>query len=133
MSEALKDFGIKLKKAREAKGLTQTALAEMVGIVPQYVTRIENNERIPSMSVFYKLVRACNLPVEELFYPDKVKNNPMGYKEKRLVATIRLCPDEYFTVIESSVEAIVKSLISLKNKKEINLEFTESVYAYIKK
>lgn len=116
MSEILKGFGIKLKKAREAKGLTQAALAEIVGIVPQYVTRVENNGRIPSMTVFYKLVRACDLSVDEFFYPEKVKNNPMDYNEKRIVETIRSCPEEYFTVVEASVKATVASLIALKEK-----------------
>lgn len=117
MSEGLEGFGMKLKKAREMKGLTQAALAEIVGIVPQYVTRVENNGRIPSMSVFYKLVRACDLSVDELFYPEKEKDNPLNYREKRIVETIRLCPEEYFTVVESSVETMVKSLILLKKQK----------------
>lgn len=52
-----KKFGTRVKIAREQKGLTQEQLAEKIDMTNNYISNIERNRSIPSIST---LVRICN-------------------------------------------------------------------------
>lgn len=64
MSERLANS---LKPAREARGLTQAALAEQVGVSRKTVNTVENGVFVPSTLLALKLAAALGQPVEELF------------------------------------------------------------------
>lgn len=108
MAEAFYNFGKDLRKAREKKGLTRAALAEIVNIVPRYINNIENYGSLPSISVFYRLIKACDMPVEQYFYPERTAEPER--KERNIMEKMRFCPEEYVPVIEAIVEAAVDSL-----------------------
>src|SRR5690348_12095791 len=59
-------FGIELRKARIAAGLTQQVLAERAEIDPVFVSYLENGHRQPSLSVLLSLERVLNLPAGDL-------------------------------------------------------------------
>ena len=59
----------KLIKAREAKGLTQAQLAEVVGIKQSAIARLENMKTTPQINTLFKVL------------------TPMGYK-------LTIVPDE---------------------------------------
>ena len=63
----LSGLGSDIKAARNAMSLTRRDLAEMVGIDPRYLANIENMGSLPSLPVFYELVRICKLPLERYF------------------------------------------------------------------
>lgn len=48
----------KLREYRTAKGLTQSELAEAVGVKKATISRIENGERTPSMSLVSRICEA---------------------------------------------------------------------------
>jgi transcriptional regulator with XRE-family HTH domain len=54
-------FGTRLKSFREAQGLTQTKLAEMVGVKRLTIVRYESGETEPSYSVLLLLQTALGL------------------------------------------------------------------------
>lgn len=56
-----------LKRAREALGLTQAALAERVGVSRKTVNTVENGVFVPSTLLALKLAAALGEPVEALF------------------------------------------------------------------
>ena len=56
-----------IKRLREAKGLSQKALAEKSGVTDAYVAMIETGERKnPSIPVLRRLAKALGVPVTEL-------------------------------------------------------------------
>jgi putative transcriptional regulator len=62
----------RLHDARAERGLTQAALAELVGVSRKTINTVENGVFIPSTLLALKLARALGEPVEALFFlPDE--------------------------------------------------------------
>ncbi len=66
MATVVQKFGLKIKKLRKARGLTQEQLAEKARIDYSYMNRIEGGKRNPSLNVVAKLARALGIRLEEL-------------------------------------------------------------------
>ncbi|WP_267394726.1 MULTISPECIES: helix-turn-helix domain-containing protein [unclassified Sphingomonas] len=56
-----------LKDERERLGLTQAALAEMIGVSRKTINTVENGVFVPSTILALKLAAALDRPVEALF------------------------------------------------------------------
>lgn len=98
-------LGADLKEARKVLGLSRRALAEMVNIDPRYLANIENSGSLPSLPVFYQLVKICKLPVERYFFPVDV-----GLEDKereRAAHKLGLCPKVYLPIIEAAIDAAI--------------------------
>ena len=65
MAEGL---GNRLRELREAKGLTQAQLADLIGVSRKTVNTVENGVFIPSTVVALKLAGALGCSVETLFF-----------------------------------------------------------------
>ena len=61
-------LGNRLLALRTERGLTQAALAEMVGVSRKTINTVENGVFVPSTLLALKLARALDLPVEALFH-----------------------------------------------------------------
>lgn len=57
----------RLREVREARGLTQGQLAELVGVSRKTINTVENGIYVPSTVIALKLARALDEPVERLF------------------------------------------------------------------
>lgn len=60
----------RLKEARQAKGLSQAALAEMVGVSRNTISSIETGQFSPTAKVALILCIALDKKFEDLFYFD---------------------------------------------------------------
>jgi len=56
-----------LKEVREARGLTQAQLAEMIGVSRKTINTVENGVYVPSTVIALKLAAALGTSVEALF------------------------------------------------------------------
>ena len=56
-----------LKEAREKKGLSQEALAELAGVSRQTIISIERGRYVPSLELALKLAKIFKKKIEELF------------------------------------------------------------------
>ena len=65
MSEGLNNC---LNALRGERGLTQAALAELVGVSRKTINTVENGVFIPSTLLALKIARALDRPVEEIFF-----------------------------------------------------------------
>ena len=65
MAERLEN---RLRELREAKGLTQAQLADLIGVSRKTVNTVENGVFVPSTVVALKLAKALGSSVEELFF-----------------------------------------------------------------
>ncbi len=64
-------LGEQLKIIRKEKGLTQEQLAEKVGIHPTYVGKLEGGKSNPSTLLLFKISRAMDVKLSEIFEFDK--------------------------------------------------------------
>lgn len=55
-----------LKQYRENKGLSQTALANKVGLKQTTISQYENGLRIPKMTIAIKLAKVLGVSVDEI-------------------------------------------------------------------
>ena len=59
-------FGLHLKQLREARGLSQQALADYADVSKLTVQRVEHAKGAPTLDVLVSLARALRLPLAEL-------------------------------------------------------------------
>lgn len=65
------DFGVRLRHFREARGLTQEALARGANLSAKFVSQIENGHTNPSIDVVARLVeQGLELPMSAFFARD---------------------------------------------------------------
>lgn len=62
----MKSFADKVKDSRVALGLSQTQLAEMVGLTSRAVQTYEQGERVPRATTMHKLAKALQVSVRFL-------------------------------------------------------------------
>ena len=61
-------LGNRLKEARTRCGLTQTELAEIIGVSRKTINTVENSVFVPSTTLALILARTLETTVEELFF-----------------------------------------------------------------
>ena len=62
-----KRFGLAIKKRRGELGISQEELSFIVGLHRTYISDIERGYRNPSLENIYKLAKALQVSVSELF------------------------------------------------------------------
>jgi transcriptional regulator with XRE-family HTH domain len=62
----LKRMASRVKQLREARGMTQEALAKRAGLSRGYLARLETARQDPRLSVVEKLARALRVKASEL-------------------------------------------------------------------
>lgn len=67
----LENLGKNIKKYRLASKLTQEELAEIVGIHPTYVGKLESGKNNPSIKMIYKITRSLKISLLDIFDFDK--------------------------------------------------------------
>ncbi|MES2612283.1 MAG: short-chain fatty acyl-CoA regulator family protein [Pseudomonadota bacterium] len=72
-------MGVKLRRLRSERGMSQIALAQALGISPSYLNQVEQNQRPLTVSVLLKLNRALGVDIQQ-FSEDE---------ESRLIAGMR--------------------------------------------
>jgi len=72
-------MGVRLRKLRAERGLTQVALAQALGLSPSYLNQLEQNQRPLTVAVLLKISRTLGVDVQQ-FSEDE---------EARLVSSMR--------------------------------------------
>jgi transcriptional regulator with XRE-family HTH domain len=62
----LGNFGRKMQKVRQSKGITQEELASMLSMHRTYIGLIERGERNPTVRTLYKIAKALKVKASEL-------------------------------------------------------------------
>ena len=76
-------IGKQLRDLRAAKGLSQCDIERRTGLLPCYVSRIENGRTVPSVETLKKLAAACEIPLWKIFYDGKAKPKPLPLRGAR--------------------------------------------------
>lgn len=70
-TKILEKLGKNIKKYRLESNLTQEQLAEIVGIHPTYVGKLEMGKNNPSVKMLFKITRALKISFCDIFDFDK--------------------------------------------------------------
>jgi len=87
------EFGKRLVAVRQARGLTQTQLAEATGTTQRVVSRLETVAEYPTVPVLLEFCRALKVSADELLGlkpPPKVEPARQPPEEKRLWRHLRV-------------------------------------------
>lgn len=78
-SEVHRSWGRKIRERREALGMTQTQLAELLGVHQPAVSAIEKGTSAPRDVTKFRIAGALGMTVEDLFaYPNVIPPFPQS-------------------------------------------------------
>ena len=67
MKPIKKLLGERIREIRKSKGFTQEQLAEMVGVEPRHISRVEGGYNSPSIERLAKIAEALGVQINEFF------------------------------------------------------------------
>ena len=105
MSDKIKkEFGIRIKNIRKARGLTQEKLAENTGITLSYIAMIEGGKRNPTLDFIMRIAKGLDIEVQQLFSLDEIKGIKIIKKTKCFTYDITILAKikEMINVLEKS-------------------------------
>ena len=105
-------IGLAIKRAREAKGMTQEQLAYIVDRSPRTIKYNENDGQHPSLNTFYQMVTMFDISVDQYFYPAQ---NSDSSCRKRIDAMLNSLDEKDLQVVEATIQA-------LKNARETEVK-----------
>lgn len=70
-------LGSKIQKLRKSRKLTQEQLAELVGIDPKNISRIENGNNYPASETLTSIASALGVEIYELFVFNEISYDLM--------------------------------------------------------
>ena len=71
--DVVEDYGLIIKGAREARGLTQEDLARLVGVKLSYIRKVEQGKMVPELPVLRKLEKLLSVKLVEEAEPREEK------------------------------------------------------------
>lgn len=75
-------LGKKLKIARAKKSLKQLQLAKEIGVSPNYISLIENGQKIPSLKIIGRIAEALSVSTSSLLAEDPIMDDLKSLSEK---------------------------------------------------
>ncbi len=90
-------LGLKIKKLRKKRGISQEKFSEMIDMTPRQIVRIENGESFPTAENIEKIAQTFDIAPQELFYSDSMDSKEfliseitkslhvLSYKELRMI------------------------------------------------
>ena len=59
-------LGPRIKEYRAKRGMSVVKLANEVGVLPNYISQLENGDKVPSLDTFIRITNALNVTADEL-------------------------------------------------------------------
>jgi len=104
-----------LRAAREAKGMTQAALAKATNTAERTIMDLENDKRHPTLEVFNKIIHALDFSADHIFWPEKTCCTP---EQEQLIRAIQSCGEHDQAVVMETAWACVRALQREKGAKK---------------
>ncbi|MCD8024211.1 MAG: helix-turn-helix domain-containing protein, partial [Candidatus Gastranaerophilales bacterium] len=76
-------LGKRIRQIRKNLGLTQEQIAEIAGIEPQSISKIESGKNFPLLSNLEKIAKCLNIELEDFF--DYEHKNSTDYSKQKLI------------------------------------------------
>jgi len=97
-------IGSRIKQLRKARGVSQEALSEKIGMSSKYLSSIERGQENPTLDTFLRLAKALEVNVFELF---NYSQTPSPKEAKKIVFDLATSGDK------AKLEVIAKLIRSL--------------------
>jgi len=107
-------LGKNIRKYRDIRHMTQSKLAEEVGVADNYITALEKGRSAPSMAVFLKLVNALDVTPNHLLLDNM--DSPELVMLSELEKKIRSFPTAAKITACEAVHEILKLIEQLQNR-----------------
>ena len=85
-----RQFGLRLKELRDAKGMTQEDLAEKAELFRTYLSRIETGGANPALAVICQLAQAVGEPPSSLLQPPTISAVPKRVRSSQPISRGRV-------------------------------------------
>ena len=59
-------LGPRIREQRVARGMSVVKLANEVGVLPNYISQLENGDKMPSLDTFIRITNVLNVTADEL-------------------------------------------------------------------
>lgn len=102
-----KQIGQAIKQERLKLGLTRNEFSDKIGIKPDYLIKIENTGRTPSIDVLVRIVRYLNLSVDRYFQYSAIDVN-RTLKFKKIENMLMKFSDEDLELVHLLIENIIE-------------------------
>lgn len=110
------NIGEKIRKVREAKGLSQKEISAMVNMDQSQYSKIENGKTDPTTSTLEKIAKALGIDVSELFVSDKIFKD-INSADKTIMEKLRLI-ELLDNKEQQSIYNIVDGLVASKKLRD---------------
>lgn len=94
-----------IKYYRERSDYTVEELANKIGITERYLYRIENEGKIPSYNILYRIIRYLSISPDIIFYPEKRNNN---LSKTSIFQLLSECNEHEISIVEYFIKCIKK-------------------------
>lgn len=91
-------LGLRVKKFRKQKKLTQEKLAEIIGVDNGYISKLEVGQNFPSITTLEKIADVLDVELYELFRYTNYKSK--NFKEEINMIYDKLNKDKQFTLYQ---------------------------------
>jgi len=98
METEITTYGLLLRKLRECKGLTKEKLGKCLDVSPSYISKIENEGRIPSKKCIQNIAKVLGIPYLSIVgsaIQDKIFSYRIKLEKKYGLITYSLGDTEY--------------------------------------
>lgn len=107
MHISMTQMGDIMRSAREAKGLSQAALAEKIDVSTRTIIAVENNQKNPTYEVFYRLVHALDISADLIFYPDRMTYT---VEQNQFIRELLTCNESELKVAIPTLRSLLQAL-----------------------
>jgi predicted transcriptional regulator/transcriptional regulator with XRE-family HTH domain len=124
-------LGVRIRRLREERGLTQRALAQAMGISPSYVNQLESNQRPVTAAVLLKLADALGVDLAE-FSAGPAERLAAQLRDVLADASLgEPVSDAEIRELAAAMPAVGRVLVDLHRRYRHNLEITEALSARV--
>lgn len=96
-------IGLAIKRAREAKGMTQEDLAFVIDRTPRTIMYNENNGQHPSLNAFFQMMTMFDISVDQFFFTEK---HPKSSCRKHIDVMLNSLDEKELRVVEATIQAL---------------------------
>lgn len=97
----------KIREYRKKAGLTQTELAEKIGLGEKQISKVENYTNMPSLPSFLKIIEELKIDISEFGISTTPNNNPRRKELEKLL----------YSLSDSELEFYLETIKFMKKKK----------------
>lgn len=111
MAVDYKALGVRIRKVRERKGITQQRLAEKIDISVPYMSNIERAKKTVSLSVLMSIAQALDVTLDELLADSYSEHKEQDVLMTELGIVLERCEAGERRIIVDTVATLADSLM----------------------